>query len=268
GARLYRTGDLARYRPNGSLEFLGRLDHQVKLRGYRIELGEIESVLGQLPGVSEVVVLVREDAPAEPRLVAYLVPHGGQRLQVGEVRAYARGRLPAYMVPSSVVVLEALPLTANGKVDRRALPVPQESRELGETGYVAPRTPLEERLVAIWEEVLAVKQVGIYDNFFDLGGHSLLATQVVSRVCDAFQLQVPLSRFFEAQTIADLVPIVEEAQADAGRSEPEKIIPLSRGTKSIDLLFQEIEGLSEEDTVGTTRSAKTHQQGMSEGAHE
>ena len=202
GERLYRTGDLARYRPDGNIEFLGRLDHQVKVRGFRIELGEIEAVLGGHPGVREVVVLAREDSPGEKRLVAYVVAQEGPAPSGSELRGFLKERLPEYMVPSTFVGLEALPLTPNGKVDRRALPVP-EGRGVAE-GYVPPCTPTEELLAGIWGEVLHLERVGRQDNFFALGGHSLVAIRVVSRVRDTFGVELPVRCVFESPTVAEL----------------------------------------------------------------
>ncbi|HEY0734013.1 MAG TPA: amino acid adenylation domain-containing protein, partial [Herpetosiphonaceae bacterium] len=204
GARLYRTGDLARYRADGAIDFVGRIDHQVKLRGFRIELGEIEAVLGQHPAVQETIVVVREDQAGDPRLVAYVVENqeprtkhpgddtDGSRFSVlgSTLRAFVKERLPEYMLPAAIVVLERLPLTPNGKVDRRALPAPDYTQAV-ET-FVAPRTPLEEQIAGIWAEVLGVAQVGIQDNFFALGGHSLLATQVITRIRETCQIALPL----------------------------------------------------------------------------
>ena len=215
--RLYRTGDLCRYRADGAIEYLGRIDYQVKLRGFRIELGEIETILSQHPAVQTCIVMMRQDTPSEQRLVAYVVPDqapsaklapsqiegdqelgdvsggpGSLVLGSGELRNYLSKRLPEYMVPSAFVILEALPLTPNGKADRRALSAPITDRPTLDYPFVAPRIPAEERLVAIWRELLHVDQIGIYDNFFDLGGHSLLLTQLASRIRQIFQVEIPL----------------------------------------------------------------------------
>jgi len=213
--------------PDGNIEFLGRIDHQVKIRGFRIELGEIEAVLGQHPDVRETAVLAREDEPGDPssspfvlgpkdqglrpgkRLVAYVVPRDEQMLGVSDLRAFLKKKLPDYMVPSAFVLLDALPLTPNGKVDRRALPAPDMARPEQGEAYVAPHTPAQEVLARIWAEVLELEQVGIHDDFFDLGGHSLLATQVISRIRDAFQLELSLQSFFEGPTVAGLAEIIE-----------------------------------------------------------
>ncbi len=225
GARLYRTGDLVRRRPDGAIEFLGRLDHQIKIRGFRVEPGEIESALLALPGVREAIVLAREDpAPGGGegrRLVAYVA---GKATADG-LRKYLRERLPEYMVPSAFVVLEALPLNRNGKVDRQALPAPD--RQGPWTTYVAPRTPAEEVLAGIWGEVLGIDRIGADDRFFDLGGHSLLATQVLSRVREAFQIELPLRDLFESPALSDLAMRIEAAlRAGYGASPP--LVPVSR----------------------------------------
>lgn len=220
GARLYKTGDLARFLPDGAIEYLGRLDHQVKLRGFRIELGEIEAVLAQHPAVREAVVLAREDTPGQKYLAAYIVPRGESTVAgradssalVQELRAFLPMKLPAYMLPASFVVLEALPLMSNGKVNRRALPAPTAIHTRSGTTYVAPRTPSEEVLVGMWTSLLHVPQVGIHDNFFDLGGHSLLATQLVSRLRQTFHVELPLRTVFEAPTVATLALHIEMAQ--------------------------------------------------------
>ncbi|QRN99308.1 amino acid adenylation domain-containing protein [Archangium violaceum] len=213
GARMYRTGDLARYQEDGSIEYLGRVDFQVKVRGFRIELGEVEAELEAWPAVREAVVVVREDVPGDKRLVAYVVGQAGQALEVGVLREQLKARLPEYMVPSAFVVLEALPLSPNGKVDRKALPVPGGAQGAREDTYVAPRNELETDLARIFGELLQVEKVGIHDDFFALGGHSLLATQVISRLRDALQVEVPLRKLFESPTVATFALHVIEAQA-------------------------------------------------------
>ena len=182
GERLYRTGDLARYLPDGNIEFLGRIDHQVKIRGFRIELGEIETALAQHPAVQACVVQAREDTPGNKQLVAYLVPRLEQAPPSSELRSYLKDKLPEYMLPAVFVMLDQLPLTPSGKVDRKALPAPSGERGELSTGYVAPRTPTEELLADIWKNVLHVQQIGIHDNFFELGGHSLLAVSLVEHM--------------------------------------------------------------------------------------
>jgi acyl carrier protein len=200
-----------RYLPDGNIEFLGRVDHQVKIRGFRIELGEIEATLHGHASVLEAVVLRREDRPGEAQLVAYVVAREGNVIEVRGLRDHLRERLPDYMVPSAFVPLDALPLTASGKVDRRALPPPDLRDLAGDAGMVEPRTDIERVLADIWREVLKIDRLGIHDNFFDLGGHSLLATQVISRLRNALQLEVPLRKLFEAPTIAAFAVTVEEA---------------------------------------------------------
>jgi acyl-coenzyme A synthetase/AMP-(fatty) acid ligase/acyl carrier protein len=210
GERLYRSGDLVRYRDEGTLEYLGRVDDQTKIRGYRIELREIEARLSAHPQVKETVVLVREEVPAERRLVAYVVAdeaHGDAEM-AQRLKKYAGETLPDYMVPSAFVFLPAIPLTVNGKRDLKALPVPDGATPLAPR-YVAARSAAEEILVRIWSEVLDIERVGIYDNFFDLGGHSLLANQVVSRVRQAFQVELPLRDLFEHATPAELAETIE-----------------------------------------------------------
>jgi len=219
-SRLYRTGDLARYRTDGTVEFLGRIDHQVKLRGFRIELGEIEAVLAGHPTVQETVVLAREDAPGEKRLVAYVVANQDRAPSAGELRHFLKEKLPEYMVPSAYVMLRALPLSPNGKVDRRVLPAPDPTNPEREEAFVAPRTPSEEMLAGIWAEVLGLKQVGIHDNFFELGGHSLLATQVISRIRNTLKAELPLRRLFEAPTVAGLAECIESIR----RAEQEDLL--------------------------------------------
>ncbi|HEX7239753.1 MAG TPA: amino acid adenylation domain-containing protein, partial [Longimicrobiaceae bacterium] len=217
GARLYRTGDRVRRLRKGELEFLGRIDRQVKIRGVRIETGEVEAVLTRAPGVRQAVVAAREDGPGERRLVAYVVGEGTAGL-----RAFLRERLPEPMVPSAFVLLDALPLTPTGKTDVRALPAPgaAEAEE-----HTAPRTPTEEVLAAIWEDVLGVARVGATDGFFDLGGHSLLATRVVARVRAAFGVELPLRAVFEAPALAALAERVDAAARDDDAAAPPPLRP-------------------------------------------
>ncbi|HEV2150667.1 MAG TPA: amino acid adenylation domain-containing protein, partial [Longimicrobiaceae bacterium] len=208
GGRLYRTGDRVRWLDTGELEFLGRVDQQVKVRGFRIEPGEVEAALVAHPSVREAVVAVREGAAGGKRLVAYVVPGKGAQPSPAELREHVAGRLPEPMVPGAFVVLDALPLLSNGKVDRRALPAP----ETAGPRHVAPRTTTEEILCGIWAEVLHTAPVGVEESFFDLGGHSLLVAQVVSRVRRAFGVELPLRALFEAPTVAAFAAHVEEAQ--------------------------------------------------------
>jgi acyl carrier protein len=181
----------------------------VKIRGFRIELGEIESVLARHNQVREAVVVAREDTPGAKRLVAYVVPAQGFEPEISGLRALLQEKLPDYMVPASFVFLETLPLTPNGKVDRKALPAPDGIRPELEKTYVAPRTSVEETLAGIWSQVLGIDQVGIHDNFFALGGHSLLATQVISRLREGFQIELPLRNIFETPTIDRLSKVIE-----------------------------------------------------------
>jgi amino acid adenylation domain-containing protein len=203
GARLYRTGDRVRWRADGAIEFLGRLDHQVKVRGYRIELGEIEAVLRRDEGVADCAVVAREDETGDRRLVAYVVGEA----EADALRAHVRRGLPEHMLPSAFVFLDALPLMPNGKLDRKALPAPEYAA--GADRYVAPRTPVEEVLAGIWAEVLRLERVGVTESFFELGGHSLLATRVVSRIRDVFAIELPLRAIFEGPTVAELAGRVE-----------------------------------------------------------
>ncbi|HEX9942201.1 MAG TPA: condensation domain-containing protein, partial [Thermoanaerobaculia bacterium] len=219
GRRLYRSGDLARHLPDGHLEFLGRIDHQVKVRGFRIEPGEIEAALAAHPGVREAVVMAR-DEPSGQQLVAYVVPRDGATPAPEELRASLAARLPEYMVPAFVVILETLTLTPHGKVDRRTLPAPE--RTTVGTG-AAPRTPVEELLAGIWEAVLGLpaRTVGLHDNFFTLGGQSLLATQVVSRIRRLTGAEIPVRTLFEQPTVAGTARSIETAlRADPAGEEP------------------------------------------------
>jgi len=219
---IYRTGDLGRWLPDGNIEFLGRIDNQVKLRGFRIELGEIESLLAQHPAVRETVVILREDSPNHKQLVAYVVASNDASSElVPQLRHFLQARLPDYMMPSAFVFLEALPLTPNDKVDRRALPAPDTPSRADD--LVPPRTPTEQRLANIWADVLAQKHVGIHNNFFELGGHSLLATQAISRLREEFQVELPLRSLFEAPTVAELAEWIEQVQTAQRLQTPDAI---------------------------------------------
>ncbi|MEU4146693.1 amino acid adenylation domain-containing protein, partial [Streptomyces parvulus] len=227
GSRMYRTGDLARWNHDGSLDYLGRADHQVKLRGFRIELGEIEAALTRQPEVGQAAVVLREDRPGDQRLVAYTVPAPGAEAGAALLTARLRELLPGYMVPASFVALPALPVTPNGKLDRRALPAPARTERAGGR---APGTPAEELLCTLFAEVLGVDEVGVDDGFFELGGHSLLATRLISRIRSVAGAEVPIQRVFESPTVAELAPALEETgrarAAVTARPRPERL-PLS-----------------------------------------
>ncbi len=233
GRRLYRTGDLARRLPGGEIEYLGRIDAQVKIRGYRVELGEIDTVLAAQPAVRDVAV-VPQEVGSEPRLVAYVVLEGADAdadAAVGDLRAVLKKTLPEYMVPAVFVPMDTLPLNANGKLDRDALPVPESLRPDLAAAYVAPRTAVEEVLADIWREVLGVERVGVRDSFFELGGHSLLATQVIWRLRSTFRIDLPLRSLFEAVTVEELARSLAEHEAEPGRSE--KIAEILQRIKSM-----------------------------------
>ncbi|MYV78801.1 amino acid adenylation domain-containing protein [Streptomyces sp. SID1046] len=221
GARRYRSGDSARRGADGDHEYLGRLDHQVKVRGYRIELGEIENALTRHPDVRDCVVIVDEDSVGEPRLVAYWVPGGAERADsTTELREHLGRTLPAYMLPNVFVALDRLPLTLNGKVDRRALPAPEAVRpDLG-GAFEAAGTPVEKALAEIWADVLSVDRVGLDDDFFDLGGHSMLATQVVARSKEQFGVAMTLRIFFDLPTVRELAAALEELLAAQSTNNP------------------------------------------------
>ncbi len=230
GLRLYRSGDLARRRPDGDLEYLGRIDRQVKVRGFRIELGEIEAALAEHPGVREAAVVAREDRPGDVRLVGYVSSAAEARPSPQALAAFLAERLPGYMVPAAWVLLDRLPLTANGKVDRAALPAPEE-RGSGEA-YLAPRSPVEQVLAGIWEEVLELQRVGVEDDFFALGGHSLVATQVTSRVLKAFSVELPLRVLFERPTVAALAAEVERLRGSGAAAAAPPLVRAPRGTEA------------------------------------
>jgi amino acid adenylation domain-containing protein len=230
--RLYRTGDLGRLLADGSIAFAGRKDFQVKIRGFRVELGEIEAALQEHAAVHEAVVVAREDAPTDPsprlpaislapelvegragkRLVAYVIASRESAPTTGELRAFLQHKLPEYMIPSAFVFLESLPLSPNGKVDHKSLPAPDLNRDALGQAFVTPRSPNEAILAGIWTDVLKLDQVDIHDNFFDLGGHSLLAAQVISRMSEVFQSELPLRQLFELPTIAQLAAVISASE--------------------------------------------------------
>ncbi|MGZ4995126.1 MAG: non-ribosomal peptide synthetase, partial [Methylobacter sp.] len=212
GGRLYRTGDRARYLRDGNIEFLGRLDQQVKIRGYRIELGEIEACLLRHPLIKAAAVMVREDTPGNKRLAAYLVAESGNAADTEDLKAHVRHCLPEYMLPSVWLWLDAMPLNANGKLDRNALPASTIETDSAQS-YVAPRDEAEEAVADIWREVLGVQQLGIHDDFFELGGHSLSGVQVTAKVQELFNIEVPVNILFEAATVAKFVDRMAEYQA-------------------------------------------------------
>ena len=247
--RMYYTGDIARFLADGQIDFLGRRDHQVKLRGFRIELGEIEAALAKHPDVHEVAVVARADTgrdetPGDKRLVAYVVTQPGRELSTNSLRAHLRSSLPEYMVPAVFVGLDALPLSPNGKIDRKALPAP--SREVADSAeFVAPRNEVEGKVAAIWAEVLGVERIGVNDSFFELGGHSLLATQIIARVREQFNVDVALRGLFEQPTIAALAELV--VVAPAVRNDVPEIKPISRGKKDLAQLLSQIDELTDEE---------------------
>jgi amino acid adenylation domain-containing protein len=235
--RLYKTGDRARFLSDGNVEFLGRKDHQVKIRGFRVELGEVEAELAQHPKVKEVVVTVWDQAETGKSLVAYLVIEKDTEVNTSELRNYLSEKVPGYMLPSSYVMLEEMPLTNNGKVDRGKLPKPESLRPDLERSYKAPEMATQQVMVEIWEEVLGIERVGIEDNFFELGGHSLLATQVVSRVKDAFQVEIALRSLLESPTVESFVEKMIQSEPQSGYLE------------EIARIWQELDHLSEEETI-------------------
>ncbi|MBO1055966.1 MAG: amino acid adenylation domain-containing protein [Dolichospermum sp. JUN01] len=265
-SKLYKTGDLARYLPDGNIEYLGRIDHQVKIRGFRIELGEIEAVLSQHEDVQISCVIVSEDTPGETctegsrnkQLVAYIVPQKDVTLTTSELRQFIGNKLPSYMIPQAFVILESLPITPNGKIDRRALPAPDLHSEIADK-FVAPRNPIEEKLALIWTQVLRLEQVGIEDNFFELGGHSLLATQVISRLQEAFGISLPLRYIFESPTVAQLSEaILSQLETGSGLTVPaiapvdrDRDIPLSWAQERLWFMNQ-LEGESSAYTIDVT----------------
>jgi len=245
GSRLYRSGDLARWTAEGNVEFLGRIDHQVKVRGFRIELGEIEAVLTGFEEIRDVAVLAREDQPGDQRLVAYYVSANAQVLDMAELRTQLKMQLPDYMIPVIFMHLEQMPLTSSGKIDRKALPVPELSREALATEYVAPRNETEEKLSAIVIDLLKIEKAGINDNFFELGGHSLLATQFISQIRDQFEIEIPLRKLFESPTISGMGEAILSPEAQRVDRDMAKIERIEREEDNLDDLLNELDGLSD-----------------------
>jgi amino acid adenylation domain-containing protein len=233
GARLYKTGDLARFRSDGEMEFVSRVDDQVKIRGIRIELGEIRSVLSQHPGVRHSAVVAVGDRPERKRLVAYVAPKAEGALTSVDLRDFLKRKLPDYMIPAAFMMMDALPLTPSGKVNRQALPATDHTT--AQKTFVAPRTPVEEVLARIWAEVLGLERVGVYDDFFELGGHSLAVTQIISQVVEQFNVEPSLRLLFEAPTVADMAIVVTQAQAK------------KTGAENLAPMLADLESLSDED---------------------
>jgi hypothetical protein len=236
GARLYSTGDQVRWMPDGTLDFLGRLDHQVKIRGFRIEPGETETVLTRHPKVSSTVVVARQGAAGnDARLVGYVVPIPGESVTPAELREFLAEHVPSHQVPSDFVILDAFPLTPNGKINRLALPAPVQEEPALREGYLAPRDEVETQIAAVWEELLQRKRIGVFDNFFELGGHSLLATQVVARLRLIFSIDLPLPALFQAPNIAVLADVIR------GMSAPDE------SAEELEALLTKLEQLSDEE---------------------
>ena len=238
-SRIYRTGDLARYRPDGTIECLGRIDHQVKLRGFRIELGEIEAVLNRQKAVRQCVVMAREDRPGDKMLVAYVESQTGSAPNVSDLRAHLKQTLPDYMVPSAFVLMERLPLTANGKIDRKVLPPPAETRLTSDAQAVAPRDALEQMLSRLWSKVLRVRNVGVQDNFFDLGGHSILAVRVMMEIERRVGKRLPLATLFQAPTIGELAAVLRKNDWKPGWS---SLVPIQSGGSRFPLFLMHSHG--------------------------
>ncbi len=228
---LYKSGDLGRFLGNGDIEYIGRIDSQVKIRGFRVELGEIETLLSQHPSIRNAIVLIREDTPGDKRIVAYTIPAEQESLNALALRDYLKDVLPEYMIPSAFILMDEFPLTTNGKIDRRALPAPDLTGHIAGHNYVAPRTPAEEIIANTMAKILNVQKVGINDSFFELGGHSLLATQFVSRLRDAFKVELSLRVLFECPTISGLAHQIDELQHEKQGFVQSPIEPISRDQK-------------------------------------
>jgi hypothetical protein len=252
--RMYRTGDRVRYLATGEIEFLGRVDEQVKIRGHRVEPGEAEAVLSRHPGVRQAIVIARSDVAGETQLAAYVVKRDAASLTAAEIQSFLKQELPEYMVPAAVVFLAKLPLTANGKLDRQALPAPEAVRE---RTYEAPQTEIEQALSTIWEQVLRRERIGRLDNFFDIGGHSLLATQIISRVRDRFRASLAVRALFDHPTIASLCVLLA-ASADPEDVEDE-LLPVSRESYRITGL---VPRMLDQDPGGRQTDKQVHSQGL------
>ena len=233
--RLYRTGDIGKMSKDGCLVHLGRKDFRVKIRSFRVDVGEVEATLAEHPDVKQVAVVPRELPSGDTTLIGYIIPSGERVPTVTNLRAFLTNSLPDYMVPANFIILDKFPLTATGKVDRRALPDRSELRPQLDNSYVPPRMPIEKELVAIWAQVLAVDRVGIHDNFFDLGGHSLTATRVVSQVIKQFQVEVPLQLLFQSPTVAEMAAVIMEHQAR------------KLSEKDLERILTELESMSDEE---------------------
>jgi len=249
GIRMYKTGDLARFQPDGTIEFLGRIDHQIKIRGFRVDPGEIETALREHPLVQEVIVIAQKDALGERKLVSYLVVNQASPLSVGDLRGFLKEKLPNYMIPSTFISLDCLPRLPNGKVDRRALPEFNLQQAGLSPACDGPLTLVERMILEIWREVLKVERIGIHDNFFDLGGHSLLATQVTSRVRDVFKVELPLRKLFEDSTVSGLARAIGQIDNTPHQAIINTISPRPGVRKSIDHLIADLESLSENEVL-------------------
>lgn len=261
GQRLYRTGDRVRCRADGQLEFLGRVDHQVKIRGFRIELEEIEAVIRQYTGIKEAIVVAREDTPGEKRLVAYILPEPEAPFTTQQLRHYLQNKLPGYMIPVVIMTLEYLPLSPNGKLDRRKLPTPSSERPGLEERYMPPRNALEETLVEMWTTVLGVRQIGVYDNFFALGGHSLLATQILALIKSTLGVDLPVRVLFEQPCVTELAQIVAQAQERSQNTVPQKNSQiLTMGKEDIEHLLADLDQLSDAEVDSLLSSLLSEQE--------
>jgi non-ribosomal peptide synthetase component F len=247
GRRMYKSGDLARYEPDGNIMFVGRADDQVKIRGFRIETGEIEAALKEFNEVSDAAVVVRKSANGDQTLAAYVVPAPNHQPDEGELRNFLKQRLPEYMLPAMFLTLEALPLMPSGKIDRKALPAPEDFAQSAADKYVAPRTQVEEVLAKIWAQVLGVERVGVNDNFFQLGGHSLLATQIISQLRETLQKEVQLRTLFDSPTVAGLAEAIAQSQMETNDREMEEMLT-------------ELESLSEDDVLMLLEVESTHEE--------